>query len=123
MTLVKEMPKQLAKPTNGTTQKAEIVTPPAVAFPEIKLLPLEDRLHRLNQLFEMQQKYNRLQNSLQKLNEFELKKDGDRCNIRLQDDNRNEFSTGNPEIILEVTNFLKLKIKEKIKAIEPLLKW
>ena len=123
MTLVKEMPKQLAKPTNGTTQKAEIVTPPAVAFPEIKALPLEDRLHRLNQLFEMQQKYNRLQNSLQKLNEFELKKDGDRCNIRLQDDNRNEFSTGNPEIILEVTNFLKLKIKEKIKIIEPLLKW
>jgi hypothetical protein len=88
-----------------------------------KLLPLEDRLHRLNQLFTLQVQYNKLQESLQKLNDFEIKKDGERSRLAIQDDSRNEFSTYHPEIVQDVVNFLAIRIKEKIKNLEPQLKW
>ena len=117
--------KNVVEQKNGTELK---ITPPAVKveFPkkeEEKLQSLDDRLHRLNQLFEIQTKYNKMQASLQKLNEFEINKDGERSHISIHDDSRNDFTTYNPEIIQEVTTFLKAKIKEKLKLLEPQLKW
>lgn len=113
----------------STTAKA-VDTPAKNPKPELKVIgapsnlpPLEERLHKLNQLFHLQTKYNKLQDSLTKLSEFEIKKDGERSRISISDDNRNDFSTYNPEIIQEVTDFLKERIKLKIKAIEPLLNW
>lgn len=85
--------------------------------------PLEDRLHRLNELFHLQSNYNKLQESLQKLSSFEIKKDGERSRLVISDDSRNDFSTYHPEIIQEMTDYLKKRIQEKIKAIEPLLIW
>jgi flagellar motor protein MotB len=121
---------QVAKvpPSNGATPSTLVSIAAPSKKPEKKeiqeeLPPLEDRLHRLNQLFHLQQKYSKLQDSLQKLNDFEIKKDGERSSIRIQDDNRNDFATYNPEIVQEVTEFLKRIIKEKIKALEPKLKW
>lgn len=130
MNTVKELAKKPVA-TNGTPTKPAVSplavspTPTVTAKNEAteKSQSLDERLHRLNQLFDLQSKYNRLQDSLQKLNEFEIKKDGERSRLSLADDNRNDFSTYNPEIIKEVTDFLKLRIKDKIKAIEPLLKW
>lgn len=86
--------------------------------------PLEDRLMRLNQLFELQSKYNRLQASKQKLAEFDLKK-ADNITLSLDDYNNRSvsFETKNNEVIAEVIACLRKTIDDKIKAIEPLLKW
>jgi hypothetical protein len=85
---------------------------------------LEDRLHRLNQLFDLQQKHTRLSGSLQKLNEFKLKKTDENVTLRISDVNRSsDFSTSNPDVIKEVLDFIKVTIEKKKKEIEPLLKW
>lgn len=86
-------------------------------------ISLEDRLHRLNVLFDLQKKYNALQASLQKLSVFKLTHDSETSVLRFRDDDHNEFSTGNAEVMAEFLDFLKETIKRKIKAIEPLLIW
>lgn len=86
-------------------------------------LSLEDRLHRLNVLFDLQKKYNALQASLQKLTVFKLSHESETAVLRFRDDEHNEFSTGNTEVMSEFLDFLKGTIKRKIKEIEPLLIW
>lgn len=110
---------EAAKLTVATT----VVKPVKKNDDDLDLPPLEDRLHRLNVLFGLQTKYNKYTESLHKLGEFEIKKDGERSAIRISDDSRNDFSTYHPEIVQEVVDFLKLRIKARIKEIEPLLKW
>lgn len=126
---------QVAKvpPSNGTkTNGAEVVnmiTPvnqtPAVKKADSQAQPLDERLHRLNQLFELQTKYNRLQTSKQNLAEFKLKKDTETITLTLSDYNSrgNDFTTKNPAVIKDILEFLREAIDSKIKAIEPLLKW
>lgn len=119
------------KNSNGIAKDAATKTTALVVVkdeetkPQLKpdLPPLEDRLHRLNQLFNLQQKYNKLEESLQKLNDFEIKKDGERSRITIADDSRNDFTTYNAEIVAEVVEFIKTRISEKKKALEPQLKW
>lgn len=86
-------------------------------------LSLEDRLHRLNVLFDLQKKYNSLQNSLYKLKQFKLTHDGQTAYLSFRDEDRKEFSTQNPEVMQDFLEFLKTTIESKIKAIEPLLTW
>lgn len=86
-------------------------------------IPLEDRLHRLNILFDLQKKYNALQASLQKLTVFKLSHESESAVLRFRDDEHNEFSTGNTEVMSEFLDFLKETIKRKIKELEPLLVW
>jgi hypothetical protein len=86
--------------------------------------PLEDRILRINQLFELQSKYNRLQKSRNKLNEFKMKKGEENLSFTLRDqNNREEFSTSNPELIAAVMDCVRVTVAERIKALEPLLKW
>jgi hypothetical protein len=117
--------KNTVEQKNGTDLKS---IPPAVKvdFPkkeEERLQPLDDRLHRLNVLFDLQSKYNRLQDSLKRLNEFSFGKDSDYAGITIRDDNGKDFKTSNPEVTKEVVSFLTATIKTKIKSIEPQLKW
>lgn len=124
--------------TNGKPENGKVATTLTVAAPKKDeqkplptipgrkiddLPPLEDRLHRLQVLFDLHKKYDKLQESLQKLKAFKIKKDGDRSYVTLMDDSRNDFTTYNPEIVQEVVKFLEEKIKEKIKTLEPQLKW
>jgi len=97
-----------------------------VAAPAKKeeLPPLDDRLHRLNELFSIQSKYNLLLSSKQKLSDFQLKKGEENVFLTIEDkSNRQSFSTSNPDVIKEVLQFVKKTIDEKVKAVEPLLKW
>lgn len=127
MTLVKTPPaKQEQKPTNGTTAKplaAQIATVPVVKLDESKPQPLEDRLHRLNQLFELQTRYNRLQRSLQKLDEFKQETGAENLTLIFRNSERTEFSTTNPAVIAECIQHVKSTIKTKLKELEPQLKW
>lgn len=124
---------------NGAAGKEKNVTPmvpgetkkPAlskltVAPPTKKedLPPLDDRLQRLNELFAVQSKYNLLLSSKQKLSEFQLKKGEENVFLTIEDKNiRQSFTTSNPDVIREVLQFVKKTIDEKVKAVEPLLKW
>lgn len=124
------------KPSNGTTtkpienpnngKKVE-TTVPVVKLPlkeEKPDLELEDRLHRLNVLFDLQKKYLTLKNSQQKLLEFQMKSgDEDGCYLTIRDDNRNEFTTYNTGVIIDVMECLKNSIGNKIKQLEPKLNW
>lgn len=107
-----------------TAVKTSIKIEPAQFTKDGEKVPaLDDRLLRLQQLFKLQQDYNKLHESLTKLNQFEIKNDRESSVLKLGDDSRNEFYTGNSSIISEVVDFLKLRIKEKIAAIEPKLVW
>lgn len=118
-----------ATPNPTTTAKIAPITTevkkpePGKAKEPSDLPPLEDRLFRLDQLFEVRKQYNKLQESLQKLAQFQTKSDGETSSLTIRDDNRNDFTTYHPTIIAEVVDFLKAKIKDKMKAIEPQLKW
>jgi hypothetical protein len=130
------MTKVIATPSNGvkvtplvkdlTNLTAEVKPLKKVDSAESQdLPPLEDRLHRINQLFEVQGKYNRLLASKQKLNEFSMAQKSENITLSIEDNgNRsNDFETRNPELITVVLECVRQTIDSKIKAIEPLLKW
>ena len=108
---------------NPRTEKPEEQKPQAVVKSLDGLPPLEDRLHKLNVLFTIQSKYNRLKASLAKLEEFDLKSDKESCEIEFTDSKHNEWSTNNPAVMPEFLAFLKETIKKKIKELEPQLVW
>lgn len=114
-------PKETA--ATPSTTKAVIVKqePAPAAGPQIE--NLEDRLHRLNQLFSLQAKYQRLCTSELKMAEFTISADKEDTTISISDQNRNRFETSNPEVVSQVIDFLKLTIKERKKLLEPQLKW
>jgi len=124
MNNVKVMPPKSSKTTSPEDVKTEPILVSFTPKEQLSQVPnLEDRLHRLNVLFDLQRKYNQLQASLQKLNTFQLTHDSESGYIVFKDENRNEFSTGNVEVTKEFLAFVKATIQKKIKEIEPLLVW
>ena len=111
----------------GETKKPQLGKLSVVASVPIKksdIPPLDERLQRLNELFSIQSKYNHLQSSKQKLSDFQMKKGEENVSLSIEDKNlRQSFVTSNPDVIREVLEFVKKTIDEKVKAIEPLLKW
>lgn len=116
-------------PTNGkavaTTTTLQVVkkdeTPPAPAAP---LSAFEDRMLKISQLFELQQKHTRLIKSLQKLDEFQLKKGEENIRITIDDENNSkveEFTTSNPDVVAETLAFVRATIIDRKKKIESLL--
>jgi len=118
------MPPKSSKTTSPEDVKTEPILVSFTPKEQLSQVPnLEDRLHRLNVLFDLQRKYNQLQASLQKLNTFQFTHDSESGYIVFKDENRNEFSTGNVEVTKEFLAFVKATIQKKIKEIEPLLVW
>lgn len=108
------------KPTKPALSKLTVAAPVS----KNDLPPLDDRLQRLNELFAIQTKYNHLLGSKQKLNEFQMKKGEENVTLTIEDrTTRQSFTTSNPDVIKEVLLFVKKTIDEKVRAIEPLLKW
>jgi hypothetical protein len=119
---------QKVPPTNGTKPAQEpaklsvattTVQPIKKEKEDQDLPPLEDRLHRLNELFEVQTKFNRLHASKQKLNESKLNKKSESIILRLVDsgDRTTEFETRNPELITEVLECVRQTIDKKSKPL------
>ena len=114
-------------PTNGKSLETTLTVVPKIETP-VKFTsdttPLEDRMLRINQLFDLQSRYNRLLKSQSKLAEFKLKKGEENLSITIRDtQNREEFSTGNPELINTVIECIRVTVQDRKKALEPLLKW
>lgn len=111
--------------TNGTAVKENLLPeskiPPAPFVPKVeteKLPSLEDRMHKLNVLFDLQKKYQKLQSSSSKLAEFEIASDKENSELCITDDDDNEFKTTNPVVIAEVVKLLQKTIKEKTQALD-----
>lgn len=108
MDTVKVLAKVPAK-TNGTAAPAAPVTAAKVAplatepkpqKPEgSKVESIEDRLHRLNMLFDLQKKYTRLQEAKKELTDFTINANKENSELELTDDEGNSFTTKNPVII------------------------
>jgi hypothetical protein len=130
MTQVAKSPLNGVKPTPEQPEVIKVI--PAVKpikqiqLPDnYELLPLEDRLHRLNELFALQGKYNRLLATKQKLAEFKLNQKTENVTLSIEDYNNRQFDfeTKNPEVIAELIGFVQKSIDKRLKEIEPLLKW
>ena len=104
-------------------EKEEVVVKPIEKEVE-QIAPLEERLFRLDQLFELQTKFNHLQSTKQKLNDFKIKKGAENVSLKLEDTDRGHtFLTANAEVVQGVLNALTKEIDEKIATISDLLKW
>ena len=71
----------------------------------LELPPLDERIHRLNILFDLQKQLTACQKSLNKLMEFKQEGDQDTISFHLEDNNRNEFNTSNQKLNRAVLNF------------------
>ena len=104
-------------------EEKEVVVKPIEKEVE-KIAPLEERLFRLDQLFELQTKFNHLQSTKQKLNDFKIRKGAENVSLKLEDTDRGHtFLTANAEVVQGVLNALTKEIDEKIATISDLLKW
>ena len=110
------------QPTNGKPAilKAPIVSnPPKEEKAETEnLSPIDERLHRLNILFDLQRKHAKLQESRKKLNEFEIAQNKENSSLELSDDEGNEFTTTNPVVIAAVVKLALQVINDKSKELE-----
>lgn len=117
----KKLVAELPVKSNGNGHAPKL--PEAKALPPIpplkkadektELAPLDDRLHRLNMLFDLQAKHAKLVDSEKRLKDFVIKNDKEASRLELTDDEDNEFVTSNPFVIAEVVALLKKTIKER----------
>lgn len=119
--------------TNGTTKNSKDVATPGTSETKVlsiakekDLKPLEDRMHRINELWTLQGKHQRLNESKSRLKSFltNVEKDNLQITIKCTDySSREEFTTKNSTVIEEILNCLITTTDEKIKEIEPKLNW
>lgn len=122
-------------PTNG---KAEATTPNTTTTAKIapittevkketkpvtELPPVEDRIHKVNQLFALVEKHETLLETKKKLKSFKLSTDGSRDTLRIQDSRGNEFTTSNSAVIADVLEVLKVSLDKKIEEVEAQIKF
>jgi hypothetical protein len=129
----KQLPK--AQSTNGKTvstvtkieppkkeeQKTELPKqelPSIVPLPKQDFSPIEDRFLKLDVLFSKREKWERIKDSLDKLNKFKLSTDGRSDNITLKDGAGNSFSTYNAEVLSTVVDLLKVDLTKKLADVE-----
>ena len=130
MNTVKTLAAPATKPTNGanSTDKLQATPPPPVKIETQKkeeepTAPLEDRLHRLNVLFDLQKKYSKLAETKKKLEGFCIAQNMEDSELTISDDDGNEFTTTNPVVIAEVRKLVLNIISEKTKEMATQLHW
>lgn len=108
----------------AAAKKDNLVSKPATTAQAGKIIPiekskspLEERLFKLDQLFALQLKYNKLQDSKFKLSTFKLDGDTENASLSIQDENRNRFETKNPIVIGEVLEVIKKSIEANLFSI------
>lgn len=119
---------------NGKTPETKTETNPKaviqkMAAPVIEkteekkeVLSFDDRMHRLNVLFELQAKHAKLTETNNKLNDFTIV-GVEGATLTIEDSDDNEFLTRNTEIISEVVTFVKAIIAKKRQELEAQIRW
>jgi hypothetical protein len=80
--------------------------------------PLEDRILKVEMLYDLTTRRETLLESQKKLNSFRLSSDGTRDTISLRDSKGNEFTTSNSAVVHSVFDVMKKTIAEKIAEVE-----
>ena len=113
------------KSPNGVKLPTGIQTPVSAKTDELeeKTLPLEERLHKLNVLFDLQKKFNRLAETKTKLKNFEIAQNKENSELVICDDEGNEFKTTNPDVIEQVKNLVLNVISQKESEVAAKLNW
>ncbi len=114
------------KPNNNDSQEAKVLALPApkkVETTEENLPSLEDRFYKMDTLFSLRERYEKLKDTLDKLNKFKLSTDERSDNIILRDDKGNTFSTSNPAVIAKAVDWLKEDLTAKIKNVDSQIKF
>ena len=123
------------KPTNGaaknevanttlpaTEKKQELsqlhVSAPVIQEPEKPTLSIDDIFYKMDMLYSLRDKREKLKDSLDKLTKFKLSSDSRTDNIILSDKNGSTFSTFNPEVIGKTIDWLKEDLTKKIEEVE-----
>lgn len=123
------------KPTNGaakhevaksttpaTEQKLELshthVSAPDNKEPEKPTLSIDDIFYKMDMLYSLRDKREKLKDSLDKLTKFKLSSDSRTDNVILSDKNGSTFSTFNPEVIAKTIDWLKEDLTKKIEEVE-----
>lgn len=96
------------QPVTVTPKKEEPLKPDSI----------EDRLHRLNVLFDLQKKYTKWQETRKNLEGFEIAQNKDNSTLEISDDEGNEFTTTNPLVIAEVVKLILQVVNTKITEVE-----
>jgi hypothetical protein len=101
--------------TNGKKEELPSITP----IPKTELRPsIEDRFLKMDVLFSKREKWEKIKDSLDKLNKFKLSTDGRTDNIIFKDAVGTTFSTYNPDVITKVVDMLKEDLSKKLSEVE-----
>ncbi len=116
-------------PTNGVKVNEVVKSEKLTAIPPVpvakkiteevaELPPIEDRLHKLNVLFDLQKKHSKLLDSKKKLTDFEIAQNKENSSLEISDDEGNEFTTTNPLVIAGVVKLILQIVNDKSKELE-----
>ncbi|RYE02385.1 MAG: hypothetical protein EOP50_00145 [Sphingobacteriales bacterium] len=112
--------------SNAAQEKDKAPEPPAPEKPKdpapdasllpakLDLPPLEDRLHKVEELYELVGRLEGLNETKRKLQAFKVSTDGHRDRLTLADARGNEFVTSNSAVISEVLDLCRTVIDRKI---------
>lgn len=107
-----------------TPVKTEVKKPePSVPGKQLSdLPPVEDRVLKVQQLFDLASKREKLQDSLKKLKSIKTSSDNRGLKIQIEDDS-NEWETFNTDAIKDCIVTLEATIKRKLEEVEALIKF
>jgi hypothetical protein len=92
-------------------------TPKPEAAVKNEVLPIEDRIFKVQQLGDLVEKHATLVDTKKKLDSFKLSSDGNRDTLSIRDSKGKEFITTNSAVIADVVETLKKSVAEKIDAV------
>ena len=99
-------------PTIIPVKKEEVKTP------DVKTASIEDRFYKMDMLISYREKWEKIKDSLEKVNKFKLTTDGRSDSITFKDGAGNSFTTFSPEVLGKVINWLKEDLSSKLQAVE-----
>ena len=119
-----------AKDNGKVVANTQMATPPKPELSNIvipigktidepkKELPIADRFLKLDELHAIRLRWDKLKDTLDKLNKFKLSTDSKADNIILSDGRGNQFSTYNPEVVAKVIELLKEDVTKRLSETE-----
>ena len=86
--------------------------------PEKPNLSIDDIFFKMDKMYSLRDRREKLKDSLDKLMKFKLSSDSRTDNIILSDKNGSTFTTFNPEVITKTIDWLKEDLTKKIEEVE-----
>lgn len=113
----------LGKNGNDDKPKLEDIITPVIpiTLPDQKEPPknsIEDKFYKMDILFSHREKWEKLKESLDKVNKFKLTTDGRSDSITFKDSAGSQFTTFSPDVLSKVITWLKEDLTAKLQEVE-----